>query len=65
MARQVGNHGMHEFSCPVVQEVDTSVIMGSDDEGLVWMTHHLVDLGWAAVPSGFQRKEGILSLQVI
>lgn len=35
------------LTCPVVQEADASVVMGGDGEGLVWMTHHLVDLGWA------------------
>jgi hypothetical protein len=34
------------LTCPIVQKADASVIMGGDGEGLVWVTHHLVDLGW-------------------
>lgn len=39
--------GRQGLTCPVVQEADASVVMGGDGEGLVWVTHHLVDLGWA------------------
>ena len=39
--------------------------MGGDGEGLAGVTHHLVDLGGAAVPPGVQWEEGTASLQVI
>lgn len=39
--------GRRGLTCAAVQEADASVIMGSDGEGLVRVTHHLVDLGWA------------------
>lgn len=39
--------GGQGLTCPVVQEADASVVMGGDGEGLVWVAHHLVDLGWA------------------
>lgn len=62
---QVGNHGVHEFPCPVAQEADASVIMDGDGERLVWMSHYLVDLGWVAASPRLQREEGTLSLQII
>lgn len=34
------------LTCPIVQEADAPVVVGGDSERLVWMTHHLVDLGW-------------------
>lgn len=46
-AQGVGESGGQGLTCPVVQEADASVVMGGDGEGLVWVTHHLVDLGWA------------------
>lgn len=42
-----GGPGRLGLTCPVVQEADASVVMSGDGEGLAWMTHHLVDLGWA------------------
>lgn len=39
--------GRRGLTCPAVQEADASVIVGGDGEGLVRVTHHLVDLGWA------------------
>lgn len=44
------------LTCPIVQESDTPIVMCSDGEGLIWVTHHLVDLCWAWKVSGGEEK---------
>lgn len=53
------------FPCPVAQEAKASAVVGGGGEGLILMTHHLVDLGWATAPLGLQSEEGTANLQVI
>lgn len=40
------------LTCPIVQESDAPIVMRSNGEGLIWVTHHLVDLCWAWKVSG-------------
>lgn len=46
------------LTCPIVQEPDASIVVRSDGERLVWVTHHLVDLCWAWRVSG-KRGRGL------
>lgn len=46
------------LTCPIVQEPDAPIIVRSDGERLVWVTHHLVDLCWAWRVSG-KRGRGL------
>lgn len=53
-SRGAGEQGKPGCTCTVVQKADAPVVMGSDGEGLIWMTHHLVDLGWAWKERGWR-----------
>lgn len=44
------------LTCPIVQEPDAPVVVRSDGERLVWVTHHLVDLCWAWRVSGKKER---------